>query len=99
MNTPVLDLARDPRWGRMEETYGEDVHLVTQMGLAAVRGLQGPGDTIDSDHVVAAVKHLAGYGQCAGGRNSMRRSYPYRNMCRRRPACPGERAIPVSAVS
>ena len=39
--SPVLDLCRDPRWGRLEETYGEDPHLVTQMGLAYIRGLQG----------------------------------------------------------
>jgi beta-glucosidase len=38
---PVVDVARDPRWGRIEETYGEDPYLVTQMGLAAVRGFQG----------------------------------------------------------
>src|SRR5205085_673487 len=39
--TPVVDVARDPRWGRVEETFGEDTHLVTQMGIAAVRGFQG----------------------------------------------------------
>lgn len=69
-HTPVLDLGRDPRWGRIEETFGEDTYLVTQMGLAAVSGLQGgttgqPGST----HVVAAPKHFAGYGQVVGGRN------------------------------
>ncbi len=40
---PVLDLARDPRWGRVEETFGEDPYLVSRLGVAAVRGLQGPG--------------------------------------------------------
>ena len=69
-HTPVLDLGRDPRWGRIEETFGEDTYLVTQMGLAAVSGLQGgkdgnPGTT----HVVASPKHFAGYGQVVGGRN------------------------------
>lgn len=69
-HTPVLDLGRDPRWGRIEETFGEDTHLVSQMGLAAVSGLQGgcsgePGAT----HVVSAPKHFAGYGQVVGGRN------------------------------
>ena len=39
--TPVVDVARDPRWGRVEETYGEDPYLVTQMGIAAVSGFQG----------------------------------------------------------
>jgi beta-glucosidase len=78
MNTPVLDLARDPRWGRMEETYGEDVHLVTQMGLAAVVGLQGGGETIAQHRVVSAVKHFAAYGQCAGGRNFAPANIPTR---------------------
>ena len=39
--TPVVDVARDPRWGRVEETYGEDPFLVSRMGIAAVRGFQG----------------------------------------------------------
>ena len=41
--TPVVDVARDPRWGRVEETYGEDPYLNTQLGIAAVRGFQGDG--------------------------------------------------------
>ncbi|WP_281890687.1 glycoside hydrolase family 3 N-terminal domain-containing protein [Paenibacillus sp. YYML68] len=68
-HTPVLDLARDPRWGRTEETYGEDTFLVTRMGVAAVRGLQGDGPAVDAEHVIAAPKHLAGYAQSDGGRN------------------------------
>ena len=69
-HTPVLDLGRDPRWGRLEESYGEDTYLVTQMGIAVVSGLQGgrsgnPG----RDHIVSAPKHFAGYGQVVGGRN------------------------------
>ena len=39
--TPVVDVARDPRWGRVEETYGEDPYLVSRLGIAAVRGFQG----------------------------------------------------------
>ncbi|VGO12539.1 Beta-glucosidase BoGH3B [Pontiella desulfatans] len=78
MNTPVLDLARDPRWGRMEETYGEDVHMVTQMGLAAVRGLQGVGETVDANRVVSTLKHFAAYGQCDGGRNFAPTNVPRR---------------------
>ena len=78
MYTPVLDLARDPRWGRMEETYGEDVYLVTQMGLAATTGLQGGGELVGSNHVVSAPKHLAGYGQADGGRNFAPTSIPPR---------------------
>ncbi len=42
--TPVVDVARDPRWGRVEETYGEDPYLVTQLGIAAVRGFPGRCD-------------------------------------------------------
>ncbi|WP_418262567.1 glycoside hydrolase family 3 N-terminal domain-containing protein [Flavobacterium faecale] len=67
--SPLLDLARDARWGRMDETYGEDVHLVSQIGLAAINGLQGGGETVGKNHIVASPKHFAGYGQCEGGRN------------------------------
>jgi beta-glucosidase len=66
---PVLDLARDPRWGRFEECYGEDPYLVSRMGMAAVYGLQGRGDTIDREHVEVTLKHFAGHGQSEGGRN------------------------------
>ncbi|NEE01880.1 glycoside hydrolase family 3 N-terminal domain-containing protein [Phytoactinopolyspora halotolerans] len=64
--SPVLDVVRDPRWGRTEETYGEDPHLVAQMGLAFVRGLQG-GSLADG--VIATAKHLVGYGASEGGMN------------------------------
>lgn len=70
--TPVLDIARDPRWGRIEETFGEDPHLAAEMGLAAVRGLQGapqPGGRLPPDKVFATLKHLAGHGQPEGGVN------------------------------
>jgi len=68
--TPVLDLARDPRWGRTEETYGEDPYLVSRMGVAAVEGLQGPNFMIDRHHVLATAKHFAAHGQPEGGRNT-----------------------------
>ncbi len=68
--TPVLDLARDPRWGRVEETFGEDPYLVTRMGVAAIKGLQGEGETIDSEHVLACAKHFAVHGQPEGGQNA-----------------------------
>ncbi|HEX7574567.1 MAG TPA: glycoside hydrolase family 3 N-terminal domain-containing protein, partial [Bacteroidota bacterium] len=67
--SPVLDLARDPRWGRTEECYGEDPYLVSRMGMAAVFGFQGRGEVIDSAHVAATLKHFAGHGQPEGGRN------------------------------
>ena len=66
---PVVDVARDPRWGRIEETYGEDPYLVSQMGLAAVRGLQGGGRTIPARHVIATLKHMTGHGQPESGTN------------------------------
>lgn len=68
--TPVLDLARDPRWGRTEETYGEDPYLVSRMGVAAIEGLQGPNFMIDRHHVLATAKHFAAHGQPEGGRNT-----------------------------
>jgi beta-glucosidase len=66
---PVLDLAREPRWGRVEEDYGEDPYLTGQLGLAYVRGAQG--DSLDSDHsVVSEPKHFAGHGSPEGGTNT-----------------------------
>ena len=68
--TPVVDLGRDPRWGRIEETYGEDVHLVSEMGIAAVKGMQGDISAgLDKSHIAATLKHFAGYAQSDGGRN------------------------------
>ncbi len=67
--TPVVDVARDPRWGRIEETYGEDPFLVSQMGIAAVRGFQGDGSFRDKRHVIATLKHFVGHGQPESGMN------------------------------
>jgi beta-glucosidase len=67
--TPVLDLARDPRWGRTEETYGEDPYLVSRIGVAAIQGFQGNGPLIDRAHVIATAKHFAVHGQPEGGTN------------------------------
>jgi beta-glucosidase len=67
--SPVLDLARDPRWGRTEECYGEDPYLVARMGLAAVFGFQGRSRIIENGHVAVTLKHFAGHGQPEGGRN------------------------------
>ena len=64
--SPVLDVCRDPRWGRLEETYGEDPYLVARMGVEFVRGLQGPRLT---EGVVATAKHFVGYGASEGGMN------------------------------
>jgi beta-glucosidase len=66
---PVLDLARDPRWGRTEETYGEDPYLVSRIGVAAIQGFQGTAPSIDKSHVLATAKHFAVHGQPEGGTN------------------------------
>lgn len=63
---PVLDVARDPRWGRVEETYGEEPYLVASMGVSYVRGLQG--DEWRS-RILATPKHFAAHGFPEGGRN------------------------------
>jgi len=68
--SPVVDLGRDPRWGRIEETYGEDPYLVTRMGIAAVRGYQGTSLPLAEDKVLATLKHFAGHGSHEGGINT-----------------------------
>jgi beta-glucosidase len=67
--TPVVDVARDPRWGRVEETFGEDPYLVSRMGVAAVRGFQGDATFDDKTRVMATLKHFAAHGQPEGGMN------------------------------
>jgi beta-glucosidase len=65
---PMLDLVRDPRWGRVIESYGEDPHLISEMGCATVRGFQGD-DPSAPDRMLACAKHFAGYGGSEGGRD------------------------------
>ena len=67
--TPVVDVARDPRWGRVEETLGEDPYLAAQIGLQAVLGFQGDDDKWDEGEVFATLKHMAGHGEPEGGNN------------------------------
>jgi beta-glucosidase len=67
--SPVLDLARDPRWGRTEECYSEDPYLVSRLGIAAVFGWQGREKTIGENHIAVTLKHFAGHGQPEGGKN------------------------------
>jgi beta-glucosidase len=76
--TPVLDLARDPRWGRTEETYGEDPYLGSRIGVAAIEGLQGPNFLIDRHHVLATAKHFAVHGEPEGGTNTAPGNYSER---------------------
>lgn len=67
--TPVIDLLRDPRFGRSEEFLGEDPYHVAQMGVGAIFGLQGRDALIDGDHLIACAKHFAAHGQPEGGTN------------------------------
>ncbi len=69
--SPVVDVARDPRWGRIEETFGEDPYLVGEMGVAAVEGLQGDGTDrkLAPGKVFATLKHMTGHGQPESGTN------------------------------
>lgn len=66
---PVVDVAREPRWGRIEETYGEDPHLCGEMGKAAVLGFQGETLPLGPDKVFATLKHMTGHGQPENGTN------------------------------
>ncbi len=75
---PNLDVAREPRWGRTEETYGEDPYLVSRMAVAIVKALQGPSPNIDGDHVIATAKHFAAHGQPEGGTNIAPANYSER---------------------
>jgi beta-glucosidase len=65
---PMVDLARDPRWGRIAEGFGEDPYLGSLYAAASVRGFQGT-NAADPDHVVACMKHYVGYGAAEGGRD------------------------------
>ena len=65
---PMLDIARDPRWGRMMEGAGEDPYLGSRMAEAQVRGFQG-ARIGEKDHILACIKHFAGYGAANGGRD------------------------------
>ena len=65
--SPVLCIARDPRWGRVDETFGEDPHLIGELGAAMVRGYQGDGGP---GTVLATAKHFVGYSQTQGGRDA-----------------------------
>ncbi|HKE93386.1 MAG TPA: glycoside hydrolase family 3 N-terminal domain-containing protein, partial [Povalibacter sp.] len=67
---PVVDVGRDPRWGRIEETYGEDPFLVSELGVAAVRGFQGDTLPLAKNHVFATLKHMTGHGQPESGTNT-----------------------------
>ena len=67
---PVLDVVRDPRWGRTEEMMGEDPYLISRLGVAAVDGLQGKGEYIATDKMGATLKHMGVHGSSEGGNNT-----------------------------
>mgnify|MGYP003301360258 CR=1 FL=1 len=67
--SPMVDIARDPRWGRIMEGYGEDTYLCSRFSEAAVKGYQGDGEKIEKDHIYACMKHYIAYGACIGGRD------------------------------
>jgi len=67
--SPVFCLGRDLRWGRIDETFGEDPFLAGKMGAAAVRGYQGKNPA-DADRIIACAKHYIAYGESTGGRDS-----------------------------
>nr|WP_319511977.1 glycoside hydrolase family 3 N-terminal domain-containing protein [uncultured Draconibacterium sp.] len=67
---PVVDVVRDPRWGRTEETMGEDPFLISRLGVAQVKAYQGDGIYLDGDHVGATLKHFGVHGQSEGGSNT-----------------------------
>lgn len=67
--SPVLCITRDLRWGRVNETFGEDPHLIGELGAAMIRGYQGEG-LDDPDSVLACAKHFAGYSETQGGRDA-----------------------------
>ena len=78
--SPVLDVARDPRWGRTEETFGEDPYLISRMGVAAIQGFQGTGEAIDRHHVMATMKHYAVHGEPESGTNTAPANYSERTI-------------------
>ena len=76
---PVIDVTRDPRWGRTGETFGEDPYLCGLIGSAVVRGFQGSSDgSIATNHVAATLKHFAGHGQSEAGINQAPADFPER---------------------
>ncbi|MDI6103535.1 glycoside hydrolase family 3 N-terminal domain-containing protein [Actinoplanes sp. NEAU-A12] len=67
--SPVLCISRDLRWGRVDETFGEDPYLISELGAAMIRGYQGEGLT-DPTAILATAKHFAGYSETHGGRDA-----------------------------
>jgi beta-glucosidase len=94
---PVVDVVRDPRWGRSEETFGEDPFLVAEMGIAAVKGFQGTALPLGSNSVLATLKHMTGHGQPESGTNTGPAAVPER-MLRESFLPPFERAVKETGI-
>lgn len=94
---PVLDLARDPRWSRTEETYGEDPYLIGQMGSAMIRGFQGE-KLGERDKIIGTLKHFVAYAAPDGGHNGESVSFGERSL-RQYFLPPFERAVKSGAGS
>ena len=77
--SPVLCLGRDTRWGRIDETFGEDPYLAGELGAAIIRGYQGD-DIADGEHILACAKHYIGYGDAIGGRDSCDTEMTFRKL-------------------
>jgi beta-glucosidase len=77
--SPVLCLARDLRWGRIDETFGEDPYLIGELGAALIRGYQGKG-LDDPTAILATAKHYAGYSETQGGRDSSEADLSHRKL-------------------
>ena len=77
--SPVLCLGRDTRWGRIDETFGEDPYLAGEMGAAIIRGYQGDGLS-DGEHILACAKHYIGYGEAVGARDACDTEMTYRKL-------------------
>ena len=77
--SPVLCLARDTRWGRVNETFGEDPYLAGELGAQIIRGYQGD-DLADRDSILACAKHYIGYGEATGARDSVNTEVTFRKV-------------------
>jgi len=77
--SPLLCLGRDTRWGRVNETFGEDPYLTGEMAAAIIRGYQGD-DLSDGEHILACAKHYIGYGEATGARDSYDTEMTYRKL-------------------
>lgn len=77
--SPLLCLGRDTRWGRVNETFGEDPYLTGELAAAIIRGYQGD-DLSDGEHILACAKHYIGYGEATGARDSYDTEMTYRKL-------------------